>query len=124
MLNSRGQILIQKRSNDAPKNPGLYCFPGGGIEEDESPNQAVRREIYEETGVVIGEIYKMFDFIYHQDGRFKTNRFYLCHKNFDPARCTEGQMFWMTKQELKAVDLALQEEVIIPYLETFVVALL
>ncbi len=33
--------------------PGKYCFPGGGIEENESEPEALEREIREELGVNI-----------------------------------------------------------------------
>ncbi len=43
----RGQdILLVKRDN-----PALWELPGGGMLPDEMPEQTVRREVYEETGI-------------------------------------------------------------------------
>lgn len=33
------------------KSPGIWAFPGGSIEKDESPKEAVLRELKEETGL-------------------------------------------------------------------------
>jgi 8-oxo-dGTP diphosphatase len=45
-----GQILLQHRTKDAPIAPDHWSFFGGGIEEGESPEQAIRRESVEELG--------------------------------------------------------------------------
>ncbi len=46
-----GEVVLQRRTDDAPYAPGLLgCF-GGAIEGDESPDDAVRREIGEETSL-------------------------------------------------------------------------
>lgn len=42
------ELYLQKRSNDAKVNPGLFGMFGGGIESGESPEQALAREIHEE----------------------------------------------------------------------------
>jgi nucleoside triphosphatase len=54
--NSRGEILMGKKHS----NRGVYLddwhMPGGGIEEDESVEQALKREVKEETGLEIIDI--------------------------------------------------------------------
>ncbi|MBD3355505.1 NUDIX domain-containing protein [Candidatus Woesearchaeota archaeon] len=42
------RVLIQHRDDDAPTLPGYWAFFGGGIEEGESPVEALIRETYEE----------------------------------------------------------------------------
>lgn len=42
------RVYLQKRSKDAERLPDYFGFFGGGIEEDESPEEALIREIREE----------------------------------------------------------------------------
>lgn len=44
-----GHALFLKRGPDSDY-PGTWCWPGGGIEGDETPEQAARRETEEEIG--------------------------------------------------------------------------
>jgi len=48
LYNSSGHILLQHRSNDASRLPNFWTFFGGGIEEGESPTEALEREMLEE----------------------------------------------------------------------------
>lgn len=52
--NEKGELLLEKRTDN-----GLYCFPGGGIELGEKIANGAKREVYEETGIVLGEIVPM-----------------------------------------------------------------
>ena len=45
-----GRLLVIRRS-ELVAAPGAYCFPGGGIEEGETVDEALRREMREELGV-------------------------------------------------------------------------
>ncbi len=47
-----GKFLIILRSQTVLA-PGMYCFPGGGIEPGESEQQAVVREMQEELGITV-----------------------------------------------------------------------
>ena len=48
------QILIMKRAMGVMS--GAWYFPGGSLEEHESPEQGVRREIREETELVVDDL--------------------------------------------------------------------
>jgi 8-oxo-dGTP pyrophosphatase MutT (NUDIX family) len=46
-----GDILLQRRTDD-----GRWGLPGGALEPGESLEDAARRELFEETGLVAGEL--------------------------------------------------------------------
>ena len=47
-----GRLLVIRRSRHVVA-PGMFCFPGGGIESGESDADALVREIREELGVAV-----------------------------------------------------------------------
>ncbi|MCK9151577.1 NUDIX hydrolase [Methanobacterium alcaliphilum] len=47
------KILIIKRSTDSKTNPGKWELPGGKVDQNESFDHALLREVYEETGLKI-----------------------------------------------------------------------
>lgn len=54
IFNDEGKILLTQRND--PQNPFAHMkwqFPGGGVENGESPSEAALREILEETGLII-----------------------------------------------------------------------
>lgn len=44
----RSKVLVVKRQ-DVP----IWALPGGGVDSGESPEEAVKREIFEETGILV-----------------------------------------------------------------------
>lgn len=65
IVNEDNQILLLKRA-DSPDiwQPGKYALVGGAVEHGESPEEAVKREIREETGLNIDKF----------KGKFKIGR--------------------------------------------------
>src|SRR6266849_7078471 len=53
LYNNDSKILLQHRTKDAPTFPDYWAFFGGGIEEGESAEQAVKREGLEELGYAV-----------------------------------------------------------------------
>ena len=51
VVNEEGHILLQKRADN-----GRWAPPAGAVEPDESPTQAIVREVWEETGVIVEPI--------------------------------------------------------------------
>jgi mutator protein MutT len=53
ILDTSGKVLLMRRSKDDTTRPGEWDFPGGGLEESESPLDAVVREAKEEAGLTL-----------------------------------------------------------------------
>ncbi len=50
IIDSRAQVLVAKRGENQ-KNPGMWEFPGGKVDQDESEENALKRELEEELGI-------------------------------------------------------------------------
>lgn len=51
VINNRGEILLLQRSRSDNRRPLGWDLPGGGVDYNEDPNQAVLRELQEEAGI-------------------------------------------------------------------------
>ncbi|MEU1677920.1 NUDIX domain-containing protein [Micromonospora zamorensis] len=60
LIDPSGAVLLQHRDEDAPASPGQWSLPGGHIEPGESPEEAARRELLEETGLTAGELHPLW----------------------------------------------------------------
>jgi len=64
ITNSRGVLLAQRAKGNLV---GTWEFPGGKVEEDESPFAAIEREIEEELGVKVKAIEEVEKFEHSYD---------------------------------------------------------
>ncbi|HZG59149.1 MAG TPA: NUDIX hydrolase [Anoxybacillus sp.] len=75
MKDEKGRILLQQR-----KHPyGFWGLPGGLMELGESTEETARREVWEETGLVLGNL-KMIDVVSGADNFIKApngDEFYM-----------------------------------------------
>ncbi len=53
LFDQHGHILILKRSPQSNTNPGKWELPGGKIDAGEAFDEALKREIQEETGFTV-----------------------------------------------------------------------
>jgi 8-oxo-dGTP diphosphatase len=67
IVNNDNKILLLKRGGDAPWMPKKWSLVGGKIDKKETPQQAVEREIQEETGLEIKKFTKSFSIERHAD---------------------------------------------------------
>jgi 8-oxo-dGTP diphosphatase len=54
------RLLVIRRSQHVVA-PGMFCFPGGGIEAGESEEQAVVRELQEELGCAVLPVRRIWE---------------------------------------------------------------
>lgn len=53
LLNSKGELLIQKRNENLKRNPGKWAFTGGAVDTNETSLEGAIREVKEEIGIDI-----------------------------------------------------------------------
>jgi 8-oxo-dGTP pyrophosphatase MutT (NUDIX family) len=95
------KVLMQHRSDDAPTSPGYWGFFGGGIEDGETPLEAIKRETYEELRVVLKKPRLLFK--EYVPSKEKTN-YYFIEKIKDKSKIElkEGQgMKWIYCAEIE-----------------------
>jgi 8-oxo-dGTP diphosphatase len=83
IVNSDNKILLLKRSND-PKQwmPSKWALVGGAIDKGETPEEAVKREIKEETGLEINKFINTFTIKRHKDS---IETMFACRYDGDPT---------------------------------------
>jgi 8-oxo-dGTP pyrophosphatase MutT (NUDIX family) len=82
IVDDDNKILLLKRGNKAPWQPLKWSLVGGAINKDETPKQAIEREILEETGLEIEKFIKTFDIQRNPDS---IEHIFACRYNGDPT---------------------------------------
>jgi 8-oxo-dGTP diphosphatase len=95
-------LLLQRSKNDFMG--GIYELPSGKVEKGETLEEALKREVKEETGLKVKEIKKhlgYFDYI-SKDGK-KTRQFNFVVTVYEPIeiKLTEHENYvWIDKNEV------------------------
>ena len=76
ILVRNGSIFLVRRSAKKERHAGEWNFPGGGIEEGETPEQALKREMFEELGI-IPTSYKLLKKIVDEEGGLHCHYLFL-----------------------------------------------
>ena len=90
---------LAENSDDGREN--RWCFPGGGINTGESPEEAAVREVYEETGVTCKAMSKAFK---HDK---ETVAFVLCKATSENTRISKEFpiISFFTTRQMKSLRL-------------------
>lgn len=56
VVNEKGEVLLLQRSRSDDRRPLGWDLPGGNVEYNEDPNEAVLRELQEEAGLTASNL--------------------------------------------------------------------
>ncbi len=107
IIRSDDKLLICKRPDDKSLEGGKWEFPGGKAEDNETPEQALKRELKEELDIEV-EVGKIYDARIKKYGEtYILVMFYLCGiiKGV-PKAIEHSAISFVTEAELLNYDLA------------------
>jgi 8-oxo-dGTP diphosphatase len=105
LIEHGGRILICRRSA-AQAHALKWEFPGGKVEEGESPPEALRRELQEELAVHarIGDEVERYEFSYPGKSAILLIFYAVTDFSGEPRNCVFEEMRWVAAAELPHFD--------------------
>ena len=112
VIEEQGRFLVTRRQTGVHL-AGLWEFPGGKIDADETHTDALRRELREEldTDVSVGELVLATTHAYPE--KTVTLYFYRCRLLSKPQPMLEQEMRWVDRDELRTLGFPAADEELI-----------
>ena len=117
--NEEGKILVLKRRGDEVAYPGMYTFPGGKMEDNQTVEETLAEEVMEETGLVLkpGKVLLKDKAFLRPDGQTAKSFSYLCEvERTEPVQIDKNDFTdykWVSVEELKDIPhVGIEEEFI------------
>ena len=102
-----GKVLLLKRPDSCHSFPGMWSLVAGKIEPGETPEQAARREIAEETGLEVGEPDATTKPVHVREGKvlWRVHPFLFRLDAADPVLNDENEAFeWVSPEDIRSRD--------------------
>lgn len=115
LYDEENKILLQHRDKNIKRLPGYWAFFGGGIENQENPKTAVKRETFEELN------YSLVRPKLIMIQKIKNTKYVFVEKCKDKSLLTlqEGQaMGWYAISETKKLKMSVDDRKILGYIKT------
>ena len=95
-------LMLHRTKKENDENHDKWIGVGGKFEAGESPEDCMRREIFEETGLTVTEYsYRgIVTFVSDLYGTEYMHLFTVTDWEGEARECDEGELAWIKKQEL------------------------
>lgn len=100
-------LMLYRNSKENDLNKGKWIGVGGKFEQDESPDECLIREVYEETGLTLTSYrYRgIITFVSDEWGCEYMHLFTADGFNGELASCNEGELKWIPKEKIMDLNL-------------------
>jgi 8-oxo-dGTP diphosphatase len=109
LFDNSGRVLLQHRTDDAPAFPGFWSFFGGQIETGETPEEAVKRETFEELKYTLKDPKFIHKFRYSDNSSGRVGTIYLFAEQYDSKQklvlCEGQEMKFFSITDLDAIKM-------------------
>lgn len=111
--NNQAQVLISKRDNSLHQG-GLWEFPGGKIESDETPYTALVRELFEELDIVVRAATPLIT-VHHAypDVTVQLHVYLISKFSGLPKSCLGQKLKWVSVKDLNKYSFPAADKAII-----------
>ena len=120
IIESDGRVLLCRRHRNSRRFPLKWEFPGGKVESGESPENAIRRELNEELGIIVSKIEKIDDYLYAYENEKKFHLHFF--KIRDHAGKIKNLQFediaWVKPEDLSKYDILSGDK---PFLDNYII---
>lgn len=119
LIDTDGRILLAQRP-EGKSLAGLWEFPGGKVEDGETPEETVVRELHEELGIITRiPCLAPLTFASHSyDGFHLLMPLFVCRRYDGIPQGREGQAIkWVRPQALRDYPMPPADEPLIPFLQ-------
>ena len=102
-------LMLHRISKKNDINKDKWIGVGGHLEDDESPEECIKREIFEETGYDIPleklEFRALVTFVSQKGDYELMSLFTAKAPDHEPKECDEGKLEWVSKNQVYSLNL-------------------
>lgn len=113
-------LMMHRTKKEADENAGKWIGLGGHMQEDESPEECVRREVREEAGLELEglRLRGILTFILPDWGNELTFLYTARAEDRELPDCDEGELRWIRIEEAEKLPLWEGDRIFLPLLRT------
>lgn len=99
-------LMLYRNKRKVDINKGKWIGVGGHLENDETPDECLIREIHEETGLTLNSFKLRGEIIFYIDDIIETSYLYTSNDFSGILKeCDEGILKWIPKDEILGLPL-------------------
>lgn len=119
MLVQDDRVLLERRSLTKRVVPGVLAIPGGHMEDSESPEEAVRRELQEELGLTAAQVRYVCTLLHRSEEFRKLHYFAVTEWDGEIVAQEADGLEWAELRRAPAFDLDVDRLAVSEYLRLY-----